>query len=117
VIVTAHTLYRQKRLADREEVNDRGLARNEAGSVATAGGSSVFIRPLRVGGLIESINHTETKPRVYIMENVQVVSSVTGQYWQITVNGVVVEGFAKRGHGAAKKYQVEAIAQTYREQV
>jgi hypothetical protein len=57
VIVTAHTLYRQKRLADREEVNDRGLARNEAGSVATAGGSSVFIRPLRVGGLIKRTNH------------------------------------------------------------
>jgi hypothetical protein len=51
------------------------------------------------------------------MNNVTVVSSVTGQFWQIKVNGQVVEGFAKRGHGAAKKYQVEAIAQTYREKV
>ena len=50
------------------------------------------------------------------MNNVQVINSVTGQYWQITVNGVIVEGFAKRGHGAAKKSQVEAIAETYREQ-
>jgi len=48
------------------------------------------------------------------MKNVQVINSVTGQYWQITVNGVIVEGFAKRGHGAAKKSQVEAIAETYR---
>jgi hypothetical protein len=47
--------------------------------------------------------------------NVQVINSATGQYWQIVVNGKIVEGFAKRGHGAAKKYQVEAIAQTYRE--
>jgi hypothetical protein len=51
------------------------------------------------------------------MNNVTVESSVTGQFWQIKVNGQVVEGFAKRGHGAAKKSQVEAIAQTYREQV
>jgi hypothetical protein len=50
------------------------------------------------------------------MNNVQVINSATGQYWQITVNGVIVEGFAKRGHGAAKKSQVEAIAETYREQ-
>ena len=45
---------------------------------------------------------------------VQVISSVTGQYWHIVVNGRIVEGFAKRGHGAAKKSQVEAIAETYR---
>jgi ribosomal protein L35 len=51
------------------------------------------------------------------MNNVKVINSVTGQYWQITVNGRIVEGFAKRGHGAAKKSQVEAIAQTYREKV
>ena len=51
------------------------------------------------------------------MKEVKVINSATGQYWQITVNGVIVEGFAKRGHGAAKKYQVEAIAETYREQV
>jgi hypothetical protein len=51
------------------------------------------------------------------MNNVQVINSVTGQYWQITVNGVIVEGFAKRGHGAAKKSQVEEIAETYREKV
>jgi hypothetical protein len=50
-------------------------------------------------------------------KNVQVINSATGQYWHITVNGVIVEGFAKRGHGAAKKHQVEAIAQAYREQV
>ena len=49
------------------------------------------------------------------MVNVQ--SSVTGQYWQIVVNGRIVEGFAKRGHGKATKAQVEAIADTYREQV
>ena len=48
------------------------------------------------------------------MKNVQVVSSATGQYWQILVNGVIVEGFAKRGHGAAKKSQVETIAEEYR---
>ena len=48
------------------------------------------------------------------MKNVQVVSSTTGQFWQILVNGVIVEGFAKRGHGAAKKAQVEAIAEEYR---
>lgn len=48
------------------------------------------------------------------MKEVKVINSVTGQYWQITVNGRIVEGFAKRGHGAAKKSQVEAIAQTYR---
>ena len=47
------------------------------------------------------------------MKNVQVVSSATGQYWQILVNGVIVEGFAKRGHGAARKSQVEAIAEEY----
>ena len=51
------------------------------------------------------------------MGNVQVISSATGQYWQIKVNGVIVEGFAKRGHGAAKKSQVESIAQSYREQI
>ena len=45
---------------------------------------------------------------------VKVISSVTGQYWHIVVNGRIVEGFAKRGHGAAKKSQVEAIAETYR---
>ena len=49
------------------------------------------------------------------MKNVQVINSVTGQFWQITVNGRIVEGFAQRGHGAAKKSQVEAIAQTYRD--
>ena len=49
--------------------------------------------------------------------DVQVINSATGQYWQITVNGRIVEGFAKRGHGAAKKYQVEATAQTCRERV
>jgi hypothetical protein len=49
--------------------------------------------------------------------DVQVINSATGQYWQIVVNGRIVGGFAKRGHGAAKKYQVEAIAQTYRERV
>ena len=48
---------------------------------------------------------------------VQVISSVTGQYWHIVVNGRIVEGFAKRGHGAAKKTQVEAIAETYRSAV
>ncbi len=48
------------------------------------------------------------------MKNVKVVSSATGQYWQILVNGVIVEGSAKRGHGAAKKTQVEAIAEEYR---
>jgi hypothetical protein len=51
------------------------------------------------------------------MENIEVVSSATGQFWQIKVNGQVVEGFAKRGHGAAKKSQVEAIAQSYRKLV
>jgi hypothetical protein len=51
------------------------------------------------------------------MKEVKVINSATGQYWQITVNGVIVEGFAKRGHGAAKKSQVEAIAETYREKV
>ncbi len=45
---------------------------------------------------------------------VQVISSTTGQYWHIVVNGRIVEGFAKRGHGAAKKSQVEAIAEEYR---
>ena len=49
------------------------------------------------------------------MVNVQ--SSVTGQYWQIVVNGRIVEGFAKRGHGKATKAQVEAIADTYRGRV
>jgi hypothetical protein len=49
------------------------------------------------------------------MKEVKVINSATGQYWHITVNGVIVEGFAKRGHGAAKKSQVEAIAETYRE--
>jgi hypothetical protein len=48
---------------------------------------------------------------------VQVQSSVTGQYWQITVNGAIVEGFAKRGHGRATKAQVEAIAAEYRERM
>ena len=48
---------------------------------------------------------------------VQVISSVTGQYWHIVVNGQIVEGFAKRGHGAAKKAQVEAIAAEYRGRV
>ena len=48
---------------------------------------------------------------------VSVQSSVTGQYWQIVVNGQIVEGFAKRGHGRATKEQVQAIADTYRESV
>ena len=48
---------------------------------------------------------------------VTIQSSVTGQYWQIVVNGQIVEGFAKRGHGRATKAQVEAIAETYRERV
>lgn len=49
------------------------------------------------------------------MVNVQ--SSITGQYWQIVVNGQIVEGFAKRGHGRATKAQVEAIAETYKGRV
>ena len=57
----------------------------------------------------------ENNPEGSNMVNVQ--SSVTGQYWQIVVNGQIVEGFAKRGHGKATKAQVEAIADTYREQV
>lgn len=62
-----------------------------------------------------SIRHTQTAQRGSIMVSIQ--SSVTGQYWQIVVNGRIVEGFAKRGHGKATKAQVEAIADTYRGRV
>ncbi len=45
---------------------------------------------------------------------IEVISSATGQYWQIRINGQVIEGFAKRGHGRATKAQVEAVADEYR---
>lgn len=37
---------------------------------------------------------------------VEVVSSPAGSYWHIKVNGQVVEGAPKRGHGRATKAQM-----------
>jgi hypothetical protein len=48
------------------------------------------------------------------MKNVEVVSSVTGQFWHILVDGKIAEGFNKTGEGRAKKSQVEAIAEAIR---
>ena len=48
------------------------------------------------------------------MKNVKVVSSVTGQFWHILVDGKIAEGFNKTGEGRAKKSQVEAIAESIR---
>ena len=45
---------------------------------------------------------------------VTIETSPAGSHWYIKVNGVVVEGFAKRGHGRATRAQVEAIAEEYR---
>ena len=36
----------------------------------------------------------------------EVVSSPAGSHWHIKVNGQVVEGAPKRGHGAATKAQM-----------
>ena len=48
------------------------------------------------------------------MKNVEVVSSVSGLYWHILVDGKIAEGFNKTGEGRAKKSQVEAIAEAIR---
>lgn len=45
---------------------------------------------------------------------VTIETSPAGSHWYIKVNGVIVEGFAKRGHGRATRAQVEAIAEEYR---
>lgn len=37
---------------------------------------------------------------------VEVVSSAAGTFWHIKVNGQVVEGAPKRGHGCARKSQM-----------
>ena len=41
---------------------------------------------------------------------VEVVSSAGGSHWYIKVNGQVVEGAPKRGHGRATKAQMQAWA-------
>lgn len=48
---------------------------------------------------------------------VKVITSPAGSHWYITVNGSVVEGFVKRGHGRATLKQVERIADYYRSKV
>lgn len=48
------------------------------------------------------------------MKNVKVISSVSGMYWHILVDGRIKKGFNKTGEGRAKKAQVEAIAESIR---
>jgi len=45
---------------------------------------------------------------------VTIETSPAGSYWYIKVNGVIVEGFVKRGHGRATLAQVRAIAEEYK---
>ena len=67
---------------------------------------------LKCGTCEGEANAPHATDREAIMVTIE--TSPAGSHWYIKVNGVIVEGFVKRGHGRATLAQVKAIAEEYK---
>ena len=55
--------------------------------------------------------------KTFEINQVTIESSKGGTHWYIKRDGVFLEGFVKRGHGAATLKQVERVADYYRKPI